>query len=74
MRPKDYGLIFYQGLRPLYFTSFRIVKEEQTEHIEAELAIGGTIMVNPYFSKRLNRIVEAKEAIYRYPKLLTGEK
>lgn len=68
MRPEDCGLIFYQGVRPLYFTDYVVVKEGQSEHIEATLAIGGTITVHPYFSKKLNRIVEAKEAIYRKPK------
>jgi len=67
-RPQDYGLIFYHGIRPLYFTSYKIVKEGQDEHIEATLAIGGTITVHPYWSKTLNRMVEAKEAIYREPK------
>lgn len=71
MKPEDYGLIFYHGVRPLYFTSYEIIKEGYTEHIEATLAGGGTITVHPYFSKKLNRIVEAKEAIYREPK--TGE-
>lgn len=74
MKPQDYGLIFYHGIRPLYFTSYKIVKESQGEHIEATLAIGGIITVHPYWSKKLQRMVEAKEAIYREPKPLTGER
>jgi len=73
IKPQDYGLIFYHGIRPLYFTDYRVVKESQTEHIEATLAGGGTITVHPYWSKKLQRMVEAREAIYREPKLLTGE-
>jgi len=73
-RPQDYGLIFYHGIRPLYFTSYKIVKEGQDEHIEASLAIGGTITVHPYWSKTLNRMVEAKEAILRLPKTLKEER
>ena len=68
MNPQDYGLIFHRGVRPLYFTSYKIVKEGQTEHIEATLAIGGIIAVHRYYSKRQGRMVEAKEAIYRYPR------
>lgn len=68
IKPQDYGLIFYHGVRPLYFTSYEVVKESQTEHIEATLAGGGIITIHPYFSTRLNRIIEAKEAIYRHPK------
>ena len=67
IKPQDYGLIFFRGVRPMYFTECRTVKEGQSEHIEATLAIGGTITVHPYYSKRKGRMILAKEAIYRQP-------
>ena len=75
VKPSDYGLIFHRGIRPLYFTSYKTVKEMQTEHIEATLAGGGIITVHPYWSKKLQRMVEAREAVYREPniKLLSTE-
>ena len=73
INPQDYGLIFYHGIRPLYFVNYKVVKEQQTEHIEATLAGGGIITIHPYWSKKLQRMVETREAIYRQPKLLTGD-
>jgi len=70
VKPQDYGLIFHRGIRPLYFISYVVVKEEQTEHIEATLATGGTITVHPYFSKKKGRIIEAIEAVYRQPPIV----
>lgn len=74
MKPQDYGLIFYHGIRPLYFTSYEVVKEGQTEHIEATLATGGTIAVHPYYSKRQGRMIKAIEAVYRQPTVNLQEK
>ena len=67
VRSQDYGLIFHRGIRPMYFTECRVIKEKHGEYIEATLAIGGMITVHPYWSKRSNRMVAAIEAIYRQP-------
>lgn len=72
MKPQQYGLIHYDHeLR--YFTSYKIVKEKQGEHIEATLVGGKIITVYPYWSKKRGRMVEARKAIYRLPSILTGE-
>jgi len=67
---KNYGLIFYNNeLR--YFTDYEVVKEKHSEHIKATLVSGRIVRVHPYYSKKLDRVVEARECIYRQPKALT---
>lgn len=73
MKPDNLGLIFYKGIRPLYFTAYREIKEDQTTYLEVDLATGGQITIYPYWSKKQERIIEAREAIYRYPRRNNGE-
>ena len=71
MRPEGLGIIFHKGVQPLFFTSYSVVREKgkfaEEDYLLVELATGGTIEVHSYYSKRLERVVKAAEAIYKEP-------
>jgi len=69
MKPQDCGLVFIKGIRPVYFTHY-VIEEEGLgdEHLLVTLLDGSTTTINGYYSKRAERMIKAREAIYREPK------